>query len=112
MCQILTQNIYLYLEHHAVTVFFVIGEATDVDTIFRLKKEEDKKKNEVSTSFTHRNSSLLVQGMNLNRLVNNITKSSFDPLGSILTKAQLSKLYAFTCAKSWFMYSQHKEAYI
>ncbi len=68
-------------------MFFVIGEAADVDTIFRRKKEEDKKKNEVSTSYTHRNSLLLVQVMNLNRLVNNMTKISFDPLGEHFDKS-------------------------
>lgn len=54
--------------------------------------------------------------MNLNRMANIITQSFFDPEGSILTKAQLNKLNAFTCAKSWFWFGQnhfqHKEAYV
>lgn len=81
--------------------------------LFRLKKKEDKKKkNEVSASYTQRTSLLLGQDIKLNRLVNNITKTFFDPLGNILTKAQLSKLFAFTCAKSWFMYSQQRSIYL
>ncbi len=80
-------------------MFFVIGEAADVDTIFRQKKEEDKKKNEVSTSYTHRNSLLLVQVMNLNRLVNNMTKSYFDPLGEHFNKSTAEQIVCLYMCK-------------